>query len=77
MVAFASDDDDDDLDLVDTDAQSLLLVCVEEMEPADARDHLSAWCAACPATRPPPSCARRWSTTTTPTSGNSASRPWT
>lgn len=54
MVAFASDDDEDDLDLVDTDAQSLLLVCVEEMElgemePAAARDHLSAWCAARPA----------------------------
>jgi len=49
MVAFTSDDDEDDLDLVDTDAQSLLLVCVEEMEPDDARDHLSAWCAARPA----------------------------
>ena len=49
IVAFTSDDDEDELDLVDTDAQSLLLVCVEEMEPADARAHLLAWCAARPA----------------------------
>ncbi|CAN5286767.1 hypothetical protein BH18ACT4_BH18ACT4_04520 [soil metagenome] len=49
IVASTSDDEEDVLDLVDTDAQSLLLVCVEEMEPADARAHLLAWCAARPA----------------------------
>jgi hypothetical protein len=48
IVDLTSDDDEDDLDLVDTDAQSLLLVCVEEMDTADARDHLRAWCAARP-----------------------------
>lgn len=47
MVAFSDDHDEDDLDLVDTDAQSLLLVCVE-MEPAEASSHLSAWCAGRP-----------------------------
>jgi hypothetical protein len=47
MVAFSTDDDEDDLDLVDTDAQSLLLVCVE-MEPAEASAHLFAWCAGRP-----------------------------
>lgn len=46
MVAF-SDDGEDDLDLVDTDAQSLLLVCVE-MEPSEASAHLFAWCAGRP-----------------------------
>ena len=47
MVAFTTvDDEEDDLDLVDTDAQSLLLVCVE-MEPAEASAHLFAWCAGC------------------------------
>jgi hypothetical protein len=40
--------DDDELDLVDTDAQSLLLVCAEEMEPAEASEHLLAWCRARP-----------------------------
>ncbi|HVM05186.1 MAG TPA: hypothetical protein VM242_08440 [Acidimicrobiales bacterium] len=50
IVAFTSDDEEEeDLDLVDTDAQSLLLVCVEEMETAEARAHLLAWCAARPA----------------------------
>ncbi len=45
MVAFSDDyDEEDDLDLVDTDAQSLLLVCVE-MEPSEASAHLFAWCA--------------------------------
>lgn len=48
MVAFSGDDDEDDLDLVDTDAQSLLLVCLE-MEPSEARAHLFAWCAGRPA----------------------------
>jgi hypothetical protein len=48
IVALTSDDDEDDLDLVDTDAQSLLMVCVEEMDPANARDHLLVWCAARP-----------------------------
>ncbi|MCA1675222.1 MAG: hypothetical protein LC799_24530 [Actinobacteria bacterium] len=43
MVAFSDDDDEDDVDLVDTDAQSLLLVCVE-MEPSEASAHLFAWC---------------------------------
>lgn len=47
MVAFSGGDDEDDLDLVDTDAQSLLLVCVE-MEPSDASAHLFAWCASRP-----------------------------
>ena len=36
--------DEDELDLVGTDAQSLLLVCAEEMEPAEAAGHLLAWC---------------------------------
>ncbi len=49
VVAFSTDDESDDLDLVDTDAQSLLMVCVEEMEPEDARGHLLAWCEARPA----------------------------
>ncbi len=44
VVAFSAADDEDDLDLVDTDAQSLLLVCVE-MEPSEASAHLFAWCA--------------------------------
>lgn len=47
MAAFTDDDDEDDLDLVDTDAQSLLLVCVE-MEPFEATAHLRAWCATRP-----------------------------
>ncbi len=47
MVAFSGDDGEDDLDLVDTDAQSLLLVCVE-MEPSEASAHLFAWCAGRP-----------------------------
>ena len=33
-----------DLDLVDTDAQSLLLVCVEDMEPAEARAERRGTC---------------------------------
>ncbi len=50
LIALNGDDDaEDDLDLVDTDAQSLLLVCAEEMEPADARAHLLAWCDGRPA----------------------------
>lgn len=44
IVALSIDDEPDDLDLVDTDAQSLLLVCLEEMEGAEATDHLLAWC---------------------------------
>jgi len=48
-AAMASDDELDELDLVDTDAQSLLLVCADETEPADASDHLLAWCRARPA----------------------------
>jgi hypothetical protein len=48
-AAMSADDDLGDLDLVDTDAQSLLLVCVEDMEPAEARAHLLAWCQARPA----------------------------
>ncbi len=44
MVAFSGDDDEDDLDLVDTDAESLLAVCME-MEPSEASAHLLAWCA--------------------------------
>ena len=49
-AAMSTDDDLHDLDLVDTDAQSLLLlVCTEEMEPAEASAHLLAWCQARPA----------------------------
>ncbi len=44
VVAFSADDDEDDLDLVDTDAESLLAVCIE-MEPSEASAHLFAWCA--------------------------------
>jgi len=44
-----SDDELDELDLVDTDAQSLLLVCADETEPAEASGHLLAWCQARPA----------------------------
>ncbi len=40
----SGDGESDELDLVDTDAQSLLLVCVDEMEPAEATGHLLAWC---------------------------------
>jgi hypothetical protein len=46
MVAF-SGGDEDDLDLVDTDAQSLLLAC-GGMEPSEASAHLFAWCAVRP-----------------------------
>ena len=46
MVAFSADDEED-LDLVDTDAQSLLLAC-GEMEPSEASAHLFAWCAGRP-----------------------------
>lgn len=46
LAVMASDDDSDDLDLVDTDAQSLLLVCVEDMEAAEATEALRAWCSA-------------------------------
>ena len=49
VAVMSSDGDLDDLDLVDTDAQSVLLVCVEETEPAHARDQLRAWCQARPA----------------------------
>jgi hypothetical protein len=44
--------DDDELDLVNTDALSLLSVCVEdpEMAPDEARDHLLAWTRARPDT---------------------------
>jgi len=48
-AVMASDDEVDELDLVDTDAQSLLLVCADEMEPADASGRLLAWCQARPA----------------------------
>jgi hypothetical protein len=48
-AAMSADDDLDELDLVDTDAQSLLVVCAEEMEPAEASAHLLAWCQARPA----------------------------
>ena len=43
------DEEEDELDLVDTDAQSLLLVCVEEMALPEARAHVLAWCEARPA----------------------------
>jgi hypothetical protein len=50
LVAFASDDDDSgEVDLVDTDALSLLMVCAEEIEPGDVSGHLRAWCQARPA----------------------------
>lgn len=49
VVGAMSDGDDHDLDLVDTDAQSLLLVCLEEMDLAEARGHLLAWYQARPA----------------------------
>ncbi len=45
-AAVMSSDDLDELDLVDTDAQSMLLVCADEMESAEASDHLLAWCQA-------------------------------
>ncbi|MDQ6724834.1 MAG: hypothetical protein M3066_01460 [Actinomycetota bacterium] len=47
MVAFSADDDEDDLDLIDTDAESLLAVCME-MEPSEASAHLLAWCSGRP-----------------------------
>lgn len=48
MIAMAdlpaAFEDDDELDLVDTDALSLLGVCVEaELTPDEVRDHLVAW----------------------------------
>jgi len=49
VAALSTDGDMDELDLVDTDAGSLLLVCIDEMEPAEARTHLLAWCQARPA----------------------------
>ena len=49
VIVSLAGPDDADLDLVDTDAHSLLLVCAEEMEPADARASLLAWCQARPA----------------------------
>ncbi|HWD64442.1 MAG TPA: hypothetical protein VG405_04660 [Solirubrobacteraceae bacterium] len=51
MVSLSAEfDDDDELDLVDTDALSLLSVCVEdpEMTPGETRDHLLAWTQARP-----------------------------
>jgi hypothetical protein len=48
-VALALEDDEEDLDLVDTDAESLLATCHEEMGPAEATAHLLAWCQARPA----------------------------
>lgn len=45
-VVSMSDADDDDVDLVDIDAESLLTVCAEELEPGEATVHLSAWCQA-------------------------------
>lgn len=50
MVDLAGEFDDDELDLVDTDALSLLSVCVEDdqMTPEEARDHLLAWTQARP-----------------------------
>ncbi len=44
-LSLDDEDDEDDLDLVDTDAQSLLLVCADEMGREEARVHLLAWCA--------------------------------
>lgn len=48
IAAFSSDDDDGEVDLVDTDAESLLLCCLE-MQPDEARAELLAWTQARPA----------------------------
>lgn len=48
IAAFSSEDDDGELDLVDTDAESLLLCCLE-MQPDEARAELLAWTQARPA----------------------------
>lgn len=48
IAAFSSEDDEGDLDLVDTDAESLLLCCLEA-QPDDARADLLAWTQARPA----------------------------
>lgn len=76
VAAISTDDDLDDLDLVDTDAQSLLLVCVEEMEPAEARDHLRAWCRARSADEAAAELCRRCWMTRNPRSGTLAWRRW-
>ncbi|TML44028.1 MAG: hypothetical protein E6G27_00145 [Actinobacteria bacterium] len=49
VADLSGDDEIEGLDLIDTDAQSLLLVCVEEMDPEEAAGHLLAWCQARPA----------------------------
>lgn len=45
MADISGELDDDEVDLVDTDALSLLMVCVEDekMTPEEARAHLEAW----------------------------------
>jgi hypothetical protein len=48
IAAFSSDDEDGELDLVDTDAESLLLCCLE-MQPDEARAELLSWTQARPA----------------------------
>ena len=49
VAGLSADDDIEGLDLIDTDAESLLLVCVEEMDPEEAAGHLLEWCQARPA----------------------------
>jgi len=51
IAAFAdlsAESEGDELDLIDTDAQSLLSVCLEEMQPEEAHGHLLAWTQARP-----------------------------
>lgn len=50
MADLSAEFEDDELDLVDTDALSLLSVCVEnaQMTPDEVRDHLLAWTRARP-----------------------------
>lgn len=52
MADLSAEFDDDEVDLVDTDALSLLSVCVEDdqMTPDETRDHLLAWTQAHPDT---------------------------
>lgn len=52
LADLSAEFDDDEVDLVDTDALSLLSVCVEDdqMTPDETRDHLLAWTQARPDT---------------------------
>jgi hypothetical protein len=44
VADLSGDDDIDELDLIDVDAESLLLVCVEKINPEEAAGHLLEWC---------------------------------